>query len=231
MAEFSAGPNISEYAPPSTAPVLDFPAGSLPEAPAVTDEQLREHARALARVWQVMSGNIEQQQRLCKQLEVFEDRLADLLERCRVRITSQELTPELELLENSRMMKTAITAASSMSDVFDSLPYVRDEAAQQLPRVLSAARGYLSAAAGIWSIHSLSVYVDEAQSHDPLLMAEVMAIPQALKLAQLEYILNVADQVLAAPEPVPIERSPLSALLHSLRRLNQAEWRDVLEPL
>ena len=230
MAESSASPNISEYAPPSTAPVLDVPTGSLAEKPSVSDEQLREHASALARQWEMLPGKVKHDG-FRKRLELLEDRLTDLLQRCRARATSQELTPELELLENSRMMKSAITAGSSMSDVFESLPHVRVESADELPRVMNLAQGYLYAAGGIWSAGSLAVYVDQIQSHEPLLLAEVMAMPQVLKLAELEYILNSADEVLAAPEPLPIERSPLSVLLHSLRRLNQAEWRDVLEPL
>ncbi len=58
-----------------------------------------------------------------------------------------------------------------------------------------------------------------------------MVIPQALRLAQLEYILDRADEVFASGTMPPIEQSPFSAPLHSLRRINQFEWRNVLEPL
>ena len=63
------------------------------------------------------------------------------------------------------------------------------------------------------------------------LLEEIMVLPQALKLAQLEYILDRADEAFKAGELPPIEQSPFSAILHSMRRLNQFEWRNVLEPL
>ena len=230
MAQSSGGSNISEYAPPSTAPVPDTPTGGLPEKPAVTDDELRERADALARGWQMFPGGAKQDA-LPERLESLERRLNDLLQRCRATASPQELTPQLELLESSRMMEGAITGSSSVGDTLRALPHVRVEFEAKLPRVINLAEGYLSAAGGIWSAESLAVFVQQAQKRDALLLAEVIALPQALKLAELEYILDRADEAFAAGELPPIERSPFSAILHSLRRLGQVEWRRVLEPL
>src|SRR5260370_966924 len=108
---------------------------------------------------------------------------------------------------------------------------VRVEGDKELPRTINLAEGYLGAAQGIWSPESLTIYVQQAQQRDALLLEEIMVLPQALKLAQLEYILDRAEEAFKAGELPPIEQSPFSAILHSMRRLNQFEWRTVLEPL
>lgn len=230
MAEPKADSNKSQYAPPQTAPVLDVPTGGLPEKPSVSDAALREHADALAREWETFPAGIKQDG-FAERLERLEDRLAGLLRKCRAIATTQELTPQLELLESSRMMEAAITGGSSAARIFVSLPHVRVESEGNLPRVMNLTEGYLSVAGGVWSAESLTVYVQQVQTRDPLLLAEVTALPQALQLAQLEYILDRGDEAFAAGELPPIERSPFSAILHSLRRLRQMEWRTVLEPL
>ena len=229
MTQSSAGPNISEFIPP-TAPVLDTPTGGLPEKPAVSDAELREHADALARDWEMAPGSAKQDG-FTKRLQRLEARLSALLQKCRAIASPQELTPQLELLESSRMMESVITAADSASGTFASLPHVRVETDERLPRVMNLAEGYLSAASGIWSAESLTTYVLRLQNRDPLLLAEVIALPMGLKLAQLEYILDRADEAFAAGEMPPIEQSPFSGIIHSLRRLGQVEWRNILEPL
>ena len=230
MTQSSTGSNLSEFSPPSTAPVPDTPTGGLPEKPAVPDTHLRGHAETLARRWEMLSGDIKQGG-FADRLDQLEDRLSYLLEKCRAIAIPQELTPQLELLESSRMMEAVIIGGKSAGSIFAALPHVRVEPEGRLPRVMNLAEGYLSAAGGIWSAESLTVYVMEIQKRDPLLLAEVIALPQALKLAQLEYILDRADEAFAAGELPPIEQSPFSAIIHSLRRLGQVEWRNILEPL
>src|SRR5579862_4704476 len=199
MPQSSAGSNISDYAPPSTAPVPDTPTGGLPEKPAVSDAHLRERADVLASEWETSRGGARQDG-FSKRLERLGERLEALLDRCRALPSTRELTPQLELLESSRMMESAITAGSSASNTFAALPHVRVRTDEELPRVMNLAEGYLSAAGGIWSAESLTVYVQQIQLRDPLLLAEVIALPQALKLAQLEYILDRADEAFAAGE-------------------------------
>ena len=157
--------------------------------------------------------------------------MTDLLRKCHAIASTEELTPQLELLESTRMLESAITAGDSASKILASLPHVRLDPDGELPRVMNLAEVYLSAAGGIWSPESLATYVQQVQQHDALLLEEVLTLPQALRLAQLEYILDRADEAFAAGDLPPIERSPFSAILHSLRRLGQCEWRNVLEPL
>jgi cyclic beta-1,2-glucan synthetase len=230
MAPFSEDPTISEHALPLTAPALDLPTNSLPEKPTATDAALREHADALSRHWEMLPAGLKQagfSQRLLK----LKTRLSDLLRLCRKTATLQELTPELELLESTRMLESALIAGDNTSATFAALPRVRVEGDKDLPRAINLAEGYLSAAGGLWSAESLTVYVRQTQQHDALLLEEITVLPQALKLAQLEFILDRAEEAFAAGPLPPIEQSPFSGILHSMRRLNQFEWKTVLEPL
>jgi cyclic beta-1,2-glucan synthetase len=230
MAPFSEDPIVSEHALPPTAPALELPTSHLPEKPNVSDEALREHATALSRQWKMLPVDMKQvgfSQRLAR----LKSRLSDLLKRCSKTASTKELTPELELLESTRMLESALIAGDNTSATFASLPRIHLADGGDLPRTVNLAEGYLSAAHGIWSPESLTTYVQQAQQYDALLLEEITVLPQALKLAQLEYILDRADEAFAAGPMPPIEQSPFSAILHSMRRLNQFEWRNVLEPL
>ncbi len=235
MAPFSEGPAIprdpigSEHVLPPTAPALDLPTNNLPEKPTVTDAALREHANALSRQWEMLPLD-PNQTGFSQRLTTLKTRLSDLLRLCRKTASIQVLTPELELLESTRMLEAALIAGDNTARTFASLPRIRMSGGD-LPRTVNLAEGYLSAAGGIWSPESLTIYVQHAQQYDALLLAEITVLPQALKLAQLEYILDRAEEAFAAGPLPPIEHSPFSAILHSMRRLNQFEWRTVLEPL
>ena len=225
MAPFSEGPAIprdpigSEHVLPPTAPALDLPTNNLPEKPTVTDAALREHANALSRQWEMLPLD-PNQTGISQRLTTLKTRLSDLLRLCRKTASIQELTPELELLESTRMLEAALIAGDNTARTFASLPRIRIGGGD-LPRTVNLAEGYLSAAGGIWSPESLTIYVQHAQQYDALLLAEITVLPQALKLAQLEYILDRAEEAFAAGPLPPIEQSPFSAILHSMRRLNQ----------
>lgn len=221
--------STSESLPPPTAPVPDLPTKGLPEKPTIPDEELRQHADTLIRHLAIVApgtGNSDLETRLNKLTTRLNQRLAV----CREQTSGSKLTPQLEMLENTRVLKAAITGTEGVRNQFSQLPHVRLPSGEVLPQVVFLAEGYLSAAR-IWSPESLAVYVQQFQRRDPLLLKEITLLPQALKLAQLEYILDRADEAFAAGELPPIEESPFSAPLHGLRRLDQCEWRLVLEPL
>lgn len=230
MAPSSENPIAAEHALPPTAPALELPTAGLPEKPSVSDAELRQRADALSRQWEMVPAN-SKADGLSVRLKRLEERLTETLRTCRKTASIQELTPELELLESTRMLESALIAGDNTAATFASLPHVRVDQDSELPRAINLAEGYLVAAQGIWSPESLTVYVQQAQQRDALLLEEITVLPQALKLAQLEYILDRADEAFAAGPLPPIEQSPFSAILHSMRRLNQFEWRNVLEPL
>ena len=230
MAPFSEEPVTSEHALPPTAPTLDLPTLGLPEKPSVSEAELKQRATTLSSQWEMLPAN-PKDGGLSARLIRLKERLIEILRASRKTASLQELTPQLELLESTRMLESALIAGDDTSATFAALPHVRVDHDKELPRVVNLAEGYLSAAQGIWSPESLSTYVQQAQRRDALLLEEVTVLPQALKLAQLEYILDRAEEAFKAGELPPIEKSPFSAILHSMRRLNQFEWRTVLEPL
>ena len=230
MAPFSENPMTSEHALPPTAPALEMPTAGLPEKPDVSDRDLRDRAAALSRQWDMVAHDARTGG-FSARLTRLKDRLSHILRTSRKTADLQNLTPELELLESTRMLESALIVGPDTRATFASLPHVRLEPDGELPRAVNLAEGYLAAAEGIWSPESLTVYVQQAQQRDALLLEEITVLPQALKLAQLEFILDRAEGAFTAGPLPPIEQSPFSAILHSMRRLNQFEWRNVLEPL
>lgn len=229
MPLFSSDPTSEKLPPPPTAPVPDLPTKGLPEKPTIPDEELRQHADMLIRHLEVVAPGISSND-FDKRLERLRTRLDERLAICREQATPDELSPQLELLENTRMFRSAIAGAESAKEEFARVPHVRLPTGEVLAQVIFLAEGYLSAAR-IWSPESLTIYVQQFQRLDPLLLREITLLPQALKLAQLEFILDRADEAFAAGELPPIEDSPFSAPIHGLRRMEQHEWRFTLEPL
>jgi len=232
MAPFSdsQNANTSDASLPPTAPAPELPTAGLPEKPDVSDDSLRESAAELSRHWEMVSPD-SRTGGFSARLTRLKDRLSHILRTSRKTANLQELTPELELLESTRMLESALIVGPDTRATFASLPHVRVEPDGELPRAVNLSEGYLAAARGIWSPESLTVYVQQAQQRDALLLEEITVLPQALKLAQLEFIVDRAEEAFAAGPLPPIEQSPFSAILHSMRRLNQFEWRTVLEPL
>jgi hypothetical protein len=209
--------------------VTDLPTEGLPEKPTIPDEELRQHADTLIRHLAIVAPTASNTD-LEARLDRLTTRLNQRLAVCREQVSDNKLTPQLEMLESSRVLKAVIISTKSAMEGFTQLPHVRLPTGEVLPQIIFLAEGYLSAAR-VWSPESLAIYVQQFQRRDPLLLREISLLPQALKLAQLEYILDRADEAFAAGELPPIEESPFSAPLHGLRRLDQCEWRPVLEPL
>ena len=226
----SKSPVASEHALPPTAPALELPTAGLPDKPDVSEVELRERATALSSQWEMVSHDTRTGGFPARLIRLKE-RLSETLRTCRKTANIQTLTPELELLESTRMLESALIVGPDTQATFASLPHVRVEPDGELPRAVNLAEGYLSAAHGIWSAESLTIYVQQTQQRDALLLEEITVLPQALKLAQLEFILDRAEEAFAAGPLPPIEQSPFSGILHSMRRLNQFEWRTILEPL
>ena len=222
--------DIQFTAAPPTAPIEDFPTRGLPEKPAASDVDLRKRADAMTRQWEMLAVD-ENQPALQQRLALLGKRLSHRLRVCESGLCSQGLTPQVELLESTRMLEAVLTTASHTSPAFAALPRVRVAGGVALPRVVNLAEEYLSIAEGIWSPASLATYVHQTQLHSPLQLEEIRMLPQALNLAQLEFILDRADEAFARGPLPSIEQSPFSAGLHSIRRLNQFEWQILLESL
>lgn len=204
----------------------------LPEAPPVSDAELMERAKALACSWQTIPAVAFEKREagLPERLKELSLRLEDVLSTARQRQSGKELTPALEFLESSRAFEGALNSTESAVAAMQTLPHVR-LVHGSIPRIIHLAEAYIEHAHGIWSPSSFEVYVREVQHKQVLLLSEILLVPQALKVAQLEFILSQARNLFASNESVPMEQSPLSAPIHSLRRLGQFEWRGLLDSI
>jgi cyclic beta-1,2-glucan synthetase len=204
----------------------------LPETPPASDAEFVERATELAAIWKIAISvpKGKREAGLPKRLKELSNQLEQALSRARQRQSGKELTPQLEFLESSRALEGALKGTESALSALQKLPHVR-LADGSIPRIIHLAETYLDRACGIWSPESFEVYVQAVQGKQVLLLSEVLLAPQALKFAQLEFILSGANKLFVKDEFVPIQQSPLSAPIHSLRRLNQFEWRGLLESL
>ncbi|MEG9437619.1 glycosyl transferase [Edaphobacter sp. HDX4] len=220
----------SAHVAPLTAPVQETAATGLPEEPTIDESELRRHADELS---QKLRGQLpgKSQEDLVRYLEHLRKWLAARVPVWKQGTSTTELTPKLELVESARMFESVIPRGEGAAATFKDVPVADLPPVGLLPQVIHLAGSYLTAVDGIWSPRSLSIYVEQLQHHHPLQLREIELLPDALKIAQLEFLLNLADAVFAAGEMPPIEQSPFSAPIHSLRRMNQIEWRDILEPL
>jgi hypothetical protein len=226
MTESQVQPNVDQV--PLTAPV--FETVGLPERPDVSDAVLQHRAHELVQNLHPAVLQSKVSPALQGRLEKLETRLNDRLSACEKISRLDELTPQLELLESTRMLQNVLKEAESSEKQILQLALVETPEGDKVPRVMRVTEEYLDSVCGIWSGESLSTFVNAVQQHEPLNLIEIQMMPTFLKLAQLEFILDRADETFAGVVP-PIEQSPFSGPLHSLRRMNQYEWPELLEPL
>src|ERR1700724_1502701 len=110
MAASSKGAMISEQAMHPTAPAPEISVKGLPERPDVTEAELRAGAEALTAQWQMLgpATGDARQGGLPERLKRLSLRLKERLAVAKSRAPSKELTPELELLESTRMLEAAL---------------------------------------------------------------------------------------------------------------------------
>jgi hypothetical protein len=203
-------------------------AESLPESPVATECELRAHAEATAQGWETTAsseGNTGMRQRL----EVLAAKLEKAQREAGTRVGDADAAQRSELLKSRRLLESVIAGTEIDLKQFLKLPQVHVSRHGAVPRIVSLAQAYLSVARGIWSPDSIAVYLEGIQSQHELLLHEVLLLPQALKFAQLEYILDLGADGFASYPAAAEEHTALAACIHSLVRLNQYEWRPLLE--
>ena len=195
---------------------------SWPEQPNVSDAALREDAAALVAAWE-MTIPQGAQSCLSQRLKKLVPRLKSVLDQARGRLAGKQPSSELDLLRNRRMLEAVLVSSEADIRNFKDLPHVHIPRRGALPRIANLAEEYLSIAHGVWSVESVTTYVQKVQRHHPLLMDEVLMLPQALRFAQLEFILDRAEETVSEPF--------IPTAIHSLLRINQYEWNPLLESL
>jgi cyclic beta-1,2-glucan synthetase len=217
----------SNQALPLTAPSPADENGLMPERPNVSEEHLRADAISLST--DMVGLNVGGGKKiLSAQLHQLSDRLVALLHSSRSAVSADPTSPALELLENSRMFEGALASASSDIKSLAKLPIIAS-AAELTPRIFHIAIRYIATVDGIWSPDSLHVYVLAAQGREPLQLDEVLSLGISLQLAQLQLLLDRGEEFFASK--VQTKGPSFSALVHSLRRMEQMDWPELLEKM
>ncbi len=195
-------------------------------------EDLHEHARRTAPQWSVMhrpTTPLSFAERIDATYAAMDALYAEL-DGLPVNY-AEGPNPILELRENPRLLRSAISEVASIQRKLARLPRIIT-AGNEEPRVAVLAAAYLDAAKSVWNGSALRIYVEAAQQSDPLDLQELWALPTAIKFALLELILSQAAARLHAPQsPEAATPQLLTARIKSLRELGHADWLAQMEPL
>ena len=202
----------------------------MPERPDVSDAELCRHAAALAASWEI-SVPVPGQTGLAQRLGKLAKRLESVLKQARQQVSGRGPSPQVELLKSSRMFGDVVRSSEQDRKELETLPHVHIAYQGVLPRIVSIAEAYIWVARGVWSAESVDRYLRQIQDHQVLLMGEIQVLPQALKIAQLEFIVDRAEEIFVAGRASTEEQATMAAAIHSMLRLHQFEWRPLLESL
>jgi hypothetical protein len=134
----------------------------------------------------------------------------------------------LDLRGNPRLLRAAVTAVSDRPSLVARLPRVVSGKIEE-PRVSKIAQAYLQAVDGVFSGPTLSAFVRELQTREPLSVDELWYIAPFLKFCLLEMLLEEANILLDTPGSVVDPK--LSIRLKSLRTVTNTDWVFLIEPL
>ncbi|MFT4111702.1 glucoamylase family protein [Silvibacterium sp.] len=195
--------------------------------------EMRAHARTVTAQWSVIhrpQSRVTLAPRIQQAEEALNALLAEL-EDLPSSAAQQGPNPLLEIRENPRLFRAAITEMLSVQKKVPKLPRIVSPLGEE-PRVAVIAAAYLEGAKSVWNGSALRIWMDEAQSFDPLELRELWILPTFLKFALLDSILVQADAMLHHPQ-MPDAGTPqlLTARIKSLRQLGHADWTSLMEPL
>jgi len=199
---------------------------------AISAVELRTHASSVAAQWSVIHRP-QTPLTLTPRIEEAESALNSLMAELNELPTGGEQGPNplLEIRENPRLFRAALTEMRSIQKKVPKLPRVLSPLGEE-PRAAVLAAAYLNGAKSVWNGSALRVYLDEAQLSDPLELRELWALPAFLKFALLDLILVQADARLHQPQSADAGTPQLLiARIKSLRELGHADWLSLAEPM
>ena len=202
----------------------------LPEKPEVPEAELKERAAALVGGWE-MTAATRGKSCLAVRLDKLAPRLDAALDHARRRLTGKGPSVELDLLRAHRALEQVIASTEIDLKDFAELPHVHIPYEGVLPRVANLAEAYMAVTKGIWSAESLEVYVRQVQADHALLLHEISILPSALRFAVLEFVLDRFEEGVAKKQAFGVDDLTIPGALHSLVRMNQYEWEQLLESL
>jgi cyclic beta-1,2-glucan synthetase len=195
-------------------------------------EALRTHAHTAATSWAVIHRP-QSPLAFTPRIEAAETALNSLfaeLDELPVNPTGGP-DPLLELRENPRLLRAAVTEVYSIQKKMRRLPRISGARGEE-PRAVVVAEAYLDGAKSVWNGSAIRIYLDEAQISDPLELRELWVLPTCIKFVLLELILIQANARLHTPELADAATPQLlTARIKSLRELGHADWPSLMEPL
>jgi len=135
----------------------------------------------------------------------------------------------LELRENFRLLRSAISGMSDNLRALTQLPRILIEGEQREPRAAACAETYIHTVGGDYSTETLRTFIRELQTHEPLLVEELWSVPSFLKFSLLESLLVEARTILDSS--VDVHPPLISICIKSLRIINNVDWVSIIEPL
>ncbi len=210
--------------------------GTLPALPNELSEgdraRLREQGIASARSCSWLPGRRRSRRPreiyfdLRKRLSAFESEL--------YRLRSDEPSDDLRwLYDNFRLIRTDLESVHDVLRPLSRLPAVRTAQEDSVPRVLVLARSLVGAVDNRLNETVFSEFVNAIGEIEPLRLAELGGMLDALKIALLEEVAELGPKALAAFRSNG-QNAPsfgVGRIITSLRFIGERDWRSILEPL
>jgi cyclic beta-1,2-glucan synthetase len=198
----------------------------------ITAVELRAHARSSASQWSVVHRP-QTPLTLAPRIAAAASAVNTLMDELNELPVGGAQGPEplLEIRENPRLFRAALTELGSIRRKIPKLPRVLSPLGEE-PRAAVLAAAYLNGAKSVWNGSALRIYLDEAQKADPLELRELWVLPTFIKFALLDLILVQAEARLHQPQTKDAGTPQLlTARIKSLRELGHADWLSLMEPL
>ena len=237
----SAWPEAGQpLASEATAAQAAQPEGFATTAPTWDETTLRAQARSDAQGWHA-SRNPKGRSALPARVAATRAAMNSLVARLNAMPqpggAEGHFDPLLVLRENPRLLRAAINEAAGSRRVLERLPRTLDGGHEAdasdgagLPRILKVAAGLLTQTNNVWDAKALHIYLEEAQTVEPLELQELWSLPSLMKFHLLEQMIAEAEAVIAAGIPRGKNRT-IETCAKSLRELGYASWPDVAESL
>jgi len=132
------------------------------------------------------------------------------------------------LYDNGRLLSTEVHSTARTLVSRGKTPHVRTLLDVIMPRSLALAEGFLEAVSYEFSEQAFTSFVEEFQRSTVLKVSELWTLVSAVKLILLEQIATRSKGLLHNPGA---DSTGVAICVRSLRKVGEAPWRDVLEPL
>ncbi|HUY14210.1 MAG TPA: glucoamylase family protein [Terriglobia bacterium] len=242
--DLTSGNRGSTEIPPGTQPSPPFQdAAPSHPAPALDNlEKLSSEASRQASQWK-----LSPKRKRCPAVKIkwreANQSIEEALREHRKNSTDSQPLPDPArwLLENARLIRSALKETSPLSKFSRALPQIggEDQKAQRLPRAYRASSAFLRATAFVLEARAFAAYFKAAQEREAFEIGELWALRPLMQLVLLEEIASVAKRLLEErrkPGAGPNLKSlvpgvPLSRLIRSLREIDDAEWGERIEEI